>query len=310
MPRLLFLFLDGVGLGLEDPARNPFAAAEMPALQGLLGGRKLVLPAAPFAGQWATLLALDPCLGVNGAPQSASGQAAILTGRNVPAEIGEHYGPKPNPAVAAILRQDSLFHRVLARGGTAALLNAYPPRYFHAIETGHRLYSAIPLAAAAAGLPLMTAEDLQAGRGFSADFTGEGWAAQPGFPPAPVMSPSDAGHALARESARYDLAWFDYWLTDYAGHRGSLATAVDLLQGFDAILGGLVEASRGREDLIFLTSDHGNLEDLEARGHTRNPVPALLIGPEKLRETFAAGLHDLTHIASAVMRLLFPPAGA
>jgi hypothetical protein len=310
MPRLLFLFLDGVGLGLEDPARNPFAAAEMPALQGLLEGRKLVLPAAPFEGRRATLLALDPCLGVKGAPQSASGQAAILTGRNVPTEIGEHYGPKPNPAIAAILRQDSLFHRVLARGGTAALLNAYPPRYFHAIETGHRLYSAIPLAAAAAGLPLMTAEDLQAGRAFSADFTGEGWAAQPGFPPAPVMSPSEAGHVLAREAARYDLAWFDYWLTDYAGHRGSPATAVDLLQGFDAILGGLVEAGGGREDLIFLTSDHGNLEDLEARGHTRNPVPALLIGPEKLRETFAAGLHDLTHIASAVMRLLFPSTDA
>ncbi len=305
MPRLLFLFLDGVGLGVEDPARNPFAAAEMPALHALLEGRRLVLPAAPFEGGRATLLALDPCLGVDGAPQSASGQAAILTGRNVPAEIGEHYGPKPNPAIAAILRQDSLFHRVLARGGTAALLNAYPPRYFHAIETGHRLYSAIPLAAAAAGLHLMTAEDLQSGRAFSADFTGEGWAAQPGFPPAPVMAPADAGRALARESARYDLAWFDYWLTDYAGHRGSLATAVELLQGFDAILGGLVEGSEERENLILLTSDHGNLEDLEARGHTRNPVPLLLIGPAKLRATFAAGLHDLTHIASAVMRLLF-----
>ncbi len=47
MPRLLFLFLDGVGLGVEDPARNPFAAAEMPALHALLEGRRLVLPAAP-----------------------------------------------------------------------------------------------------------------------------------------------------------------------------------------------------------------------------------------------------------------------
>lgn len=310
MPRLFFLFLDGVGLGEEDPARNPFAAAVMPSLRALLEGRQLVLSAAPFEGRRATLLALDPCLGVEGAPQSASGQATILTGRNVPAEIGGHYGPKPNPPIREILRQDSLFHRVLARGGTAALLNAYPPRYFQAIDSRHRIYSAIPLAATAAGLSLMTAEDLQAGRALSADFTAEGWAAQPGFPPAPILTPSAAGQSLARLSAAYDLAWFDYWLSDYAGHRGTPEAAIDLLQAFDSVLGGLVEEWGEREDLVLLTSDHGNLEDLTARGHTRNPVPALLIGPARLRETFAAGLRDLTHIASAVMRLLFPSTSA
>ena len=157
---------------------------------------------------------------------------------------------------------------------------------------------------------LMTAEDLQAGRALSADFTAEGWAAQPGFPPAPILTPSAAGQSLARLSAAYDLAWFDYWLSDYAGHRGTPEAAIDLLQAFDSVLGGLVEEWGDREDLVLLTSDHGNLEDLTARGHTRNPVPALLIGPARLRETFAAGLRDLTHIASAVMRLLFPSTGA
>jgi hypothetical protein len=306
MPRLLFLFLDGVGLGDEDPARNPFVKADMPALAGLLEGRKLVRAAAPFEGRAATLLAIDPCLGVEGTPQSASGQAAILTGRNVPAEIGEHYGPKPNPPIAEILRGDNLFRRILARGGRAALLNAYPPRYFHAIVTGHRLYSAIPMAAAAAGVRLMTSDDLRAGHAFSADFTGDGWAAQPGFPPAPVLTPAAAGEALARESAAYNLAMFDYWLTDYAGHRGTLEASVELLEKFDAVLGGLVEAWGDREDLIFLTSDHGNLEDLADRGHTLSPVPAILIGPAGTRRSFADGLSDLTRIAPAVMRLLFP----
>ena len=305
MPRLLVLFLDGVGLGDEDAVRNPFVSASMPALAALLEGRRLTRSASPFEGARATLLALDPCLGVDGAPQSASGQAAILTGRNVPAEIGGHYGPKPNPPIAEILRHDSLFHRVLARGGTAALLNAYPPRYFHAIHSRRRLYSAIPLAASAAGLSLKTAEDLQKGEALSADFTGEGWAAQPGFPPAPVLTPAAAGQSLARLSAGYDLTWFDYWLTDYAGHRGTLRAAVDLLQAFDGVLGGLVESWADRQDLILLTSDHGNLEDLGVRGHTRNPVPALLIGPAILRQRFASGLTDLTHIAPAVMRLLF-----
>ena len=35
---ILFMFLDGVGLGANDPLTNPFAGAEMPNLQKLLDG--------------------------------------------------------------------------------------------------------------------------------------------------------------------------------------------------------------------------------------------------------------------------------
>src|SRR5208283_4184720 len=101
--RVLFIFLDGVGLGIDDPNINPFARVEMPFLQSLLGGQKLLAGAAPYMGERATLLALDAGLGVNGLPQSATGQAVLLTGINIPQEIGEHYGPKPNPAVAKFL---------------------------------------------------------------------------------------------------------------------------------------------------------------------------------------------------------------
>src|SRR4030066_501239 len=136
MARVMFLFMGGVGLGSDDPIQNPLAAASMPALAALLGGRRLVMSAAPYVGTQATLLAVDACLGVDGLPQSATGQAAILTGRNVPEQVGEHYGPKPNPAVAAIVRQTNLFLDVTRRGGTAAVPHAYPPRYFEGIESG------------------------------------------------------------------------------------------------------------------------------------------------------------------------------
>jgi hypothetical protein len=305
MARVMFLFMDGVGLGSDDPNQNPLAAASMPALASLLGGRRLVRSAAPYVGTQATLLAVDACLGVDGLPQSATGQAAILTGRNVPAQVGEHYGPKPNPAVAAIVRQTNLFLDVTRRGGTAALLNAYPPRYFEGIESGRRLYSCIPLAVTAAGLKLRTFEDLQRGQALSADFTGEGWSLQPGFPQAPVYSPAEAGMRLANLAGQIDLAWFDYWPSDYAGHRGDAQASVQLLGSIDGVLGGLAEAYRGRPDLVVLTSDHGNLEDLERRGHTRNPVPALVIGPPDVRERFCRGLTDLTGFAPAILRAIF-----
>src|SRR4030042_3221876 len=98
--RLLFIFLDGVGLGADDAAVNPLAAVRMPTLEGLLGGRKLVSSAAPFVGDHASLVSLDAALGVEGLPQSATGQAVLLTGINVPAQTSEQYGPKPNSSVA------------------------------------------------------------------------------------------------------------------------------------------------------------------------------------------------------------------
>ena len=290
MARVLLLFMDGVGLGADDPSLNPLAAASMPHLSSLLEGRRLLRSAAPFQGAEATLLAVDACLGVDGMPQSASGQAAILTGRNVPKEVGEHYGPKPNPAVAAIVRQGNLFSDVVRRGGTAGLLNAYPPRYFEGIESGRRLYSCIPLAATVAGLPLRSSEDLIRGQAFSADFTGEGWALQPGFPGAPVYTPAEAGSRLAEQARQLDLAWFDYWPSDYAGHRNDADESRKLLESIDGVLGGLADAYRGSPDLVVVTSDHGNLEDLNRRGHTRNPGPCPPDRTCRCAGTFLSGI--------------------
>ena len=309
-PRLLFLFLDGVGLGVNDPTINPLAGAEMPHLRALLGGQPLVASAAPFESQRATLLPLDACLGVPGTPQSATGQATLLMGRNVPAEIGYHYGPKPNPAVAAFLRSSNgaysgnLFQRLQDAGKRSALLNAYPETYFAAIASGRRLYSAIPLAVISAGLALKTADDLRAGQALSADFTGQGWRERLNLTDMPVLAPAEAGARLAELAAEYELAFFEYWLSDYAGHGQDMAAAVTLLATFDEVLGGLLAAWDDAAGIILITSDHGNLEDLSVRGHTTHPVPALVIGAPELRRCFADGLHNLADIAPSILRLL------
>jgi 2,3-bisphosphoglycerate-independent phosphoglycerate mutase len=307
MARVFMLFMDGVGLGPDDPAVNPFATAQMPNLSGLFDGRPLLASSAPHTSDRATLLAIDACLGVPGLPQSATGQAVLLTGRNVPKEIGGHYGPKPNAAVAEVLAEGNIFREAIRRGGKAALLNAYPPRYFEGIRSGHRLSSAIPLAAISGGIRLRTDEDLRGAQALAADFTGEGWASQPDFPPASVYDPKEAGALTARLAREYDLAWFDYWLSDYAGHRATLGEAVRLLASFDGVLGGLIEAWADCPDLIVITSDHGNLEEYGRRGHTLNPVPLIVVGPRPLRDAFVDGLTDLTGVAPAILRALGDP---
>ena len=53
---------------------------------------------------------------------------------------------------------------------------------------------------------------------------------------------------------------------------------------------------------MLLTSDHGNIEDLSTRSHTRNPVPLMAWGPgatDVLRRC-----RDITHVTPAVLGLL------
>ena len=159
-----------------------------------------------LVGPRASLVPTDATLGLPGRPQSATGQATILTGRNVPALVGEHYGPKPNGAVADVIRAGTLFSEVMAAGGRAALITPYPDGFFAAVDSGKRLLSAVPLAATAAGLPLMNVADLRAGRAVSPDFTALGWREHLGYDDVPVLSPEEAGRHIAAIAASYDLS--------------------------------------------------------------------------------------------------------
>lgn len=301
--RILFLFLDGIGLGAEDVATNPFASARMPVLASLLGGGRLVAACAPFQGLQADLLKLDAGLGVAGLPQSATGQAVLLTGQNIPAQVGYHYGPKPNPEIARFLEDGGLFGRVARAGKRAALLNAYPPAYFDGISSGRRLYSAIPLAVSNASLPFFTDADLLAGQAISADFTAAGWRERLRRPDMPLLTPAQAGRRLADLAQRFDFSFFEYWMSDYAGHQQNMPAALALLEQFDEVLGELLAGWNMNKDLILLTSDHGNLEDLSTRRHTLNSVPLLLIGPAPARQAFAEAT-NLTQVAGKISRLL------
>ena len=299
MTRVLFIFLDGIGLGADDPETNPLALTEMPYLQSMLGGRKLTRPGTPYQSDFVSLLALDAGLGVEGLPQSATGQAVLLTGINIPAELGYHYGPKPNPDVAGYLNHgNTLFAWLRAAGKNAALLNAFPPRYFSGIESGKRLYSSIPLAYTSAGYSLFTQEDLFAGQALSADFTGQGWRSMLKIAEAPLLSVLEAGEKLAELAQRVDFSMFEYWASDYAGHKQNMDWAVEQLETFDGVIEGLVKNWNIADDLIIVTSDHGNMEDLSTRRHTDAMVPALVIGEKHQR--FTCGLTDLTGIAPRI----------
>jgi hypothetical protein len=303
----LFVFVDGVGAGERDPERNPLARGDFLLSRFSDGG------GGPLPGGGRCVLA-DATLGVPGRPQSATGQTAILTGENAPRLLGRHLLGFPNAALREVLRSRSLF-RVLAESGRrAAFANAYPVAYLRALGIdaagepefelqGRRARAAATTVAfAAGGGRFRTWDDARAGHALTHDITGRrarGFGAD-----LPLRDPSEAAAILRAVAAEHDLTVFEFFETDEAGHARSMERALDALGRLDTLLRALV-AGLDAGDALVVASDHGNLEDLSSRNHTRASVPVLGFGG-------AAGavdeVKDLTHLAPLLARLSGRPA--
>ena len=94
---------------------------------------------------------------------------------------------------------------------------------------------------------------------------------------------------------------YEYFLTDHAGHTLSLASASEALERLDGLLGGVLEEIDPRSTLLLITSDHGNIEDMTVKGHTRNRVPLIAYGMHHREVT--APVRDLTHITPSIVDL-------
>ncbi|MGB9591379.1 MAG: hypothetical protein ACPL1K_02565 [Candidatus Kryptoniota bacterium] len=299
----MFLFIDGIGLAPANPKSNPFTNAKTPFLDEIIGRNGFLLQNYNVNTELATIFSLDACLGIEGLPQSATGQAAILTGNNIPAQIGYHYGPKPNTEITDLIQQNNLFKTLKMAGKKATLINAYPPSYFENIKNGRRIYSVIPLAAITAGLNLYNKEDLVQKQALSADFTNQGWRTILGFNEVPPLSPLEAGKLLATLSNKFDFTFFEYWATDIAGHHQDMDQAITLIETLDQALEGLCSRWDFDEGFILITSDHGNMEDLSHRHHTYNPVPFIILGNANYRKNIPT-FSSLLDVYPTILRIL------
>jgi 2,3-bisphosphoglycerate-independent phosphoglycerate mutase len=130
-----------------------------------------------------------------------------------------------------------------------------------------------------------------------------------GYPDMPVVTPEVAGGRLASLARAYEFVLFEYWKTDHAGHERSMHESVSLLEKLDGLLVGIVDAGALEECLLVITSDHGNIEDLSCKTHTRNPVPLILAGKGH-RVAAARILHhsssrpDLTSVTPALLDVI------
>jgi len=290
---VLLIFIDGVGIGRRG-AHNPLAelrseffsifADEMPQL--------------PFDG---TMAVTDTRLGVDGLPQSATGQTAILTGVNAAALIGRHLHGYPSPRLKAALAEHSVYKQLMARGRAVTFANAYTRSY---VDNLPRFVSATTVAAMSAGVRLRMLEDLMAGQAVSHDFTNQflierGCAVEP-------IRPEQAGANLARVAGEHDFTLYEHFITDRIGHERDRNLAYKLIcehmPRLTRFVRAVLEAADLTRQTVLITSDHGNIEDHSTRGHTLNPVATLAFGPH--REFIAGRVQSLTDITPAIVESL------
>lgn len=297
---VLLLFLDGVGLGPAD-ADNPLATLRLPAFERLAGGVRWTVDAPYVLRPGHVFTRLDATLGVPGLPQSGTGQTTLYTGANAALLAGRHFGPFPHSATHALLATDTLFHRLRARGADVALANGFPERFFSYNERTNR-WSTSTRMCRGAGVPIATADDIMRGAALTSELTGEAWHEHLGLD-VPILSPEEAGahlHALAR---RRTLTLFELYATDKAGHSQRPDEAERVLTTLDAALTGYLARFDPTRDLLVVTSDHGNLEALSVKTHTRNAVPLVAFGREADTFAGAAALLDVTpRLVAAVQR--------
>lgn len=301
MRRVLFFFVDGLGLGPDDAEINPVVAARTPCLEGLLG-RKMTATSDVINNDGALLVPTDATLGIDGLPQSATGQTALLTGINAPKAVGRHITAYPTMALKEILTERNIFRQVREIGGRVALANAYTPEYFEAVDAGRLRHAAVTFSALSAGVTLRGLDDLREGRAVFHDLTNarpRSWGHD-----LPEITPEEAGRNLAAIAAQHHLTVFEFFLTDLAAHGRVPMDPVTVVEMIDRCLSGVLEAGNWGETLLVFVSDHGNLEDRRRDVHTRNPVPTLLVGEG--RDEVGDQIAAITDVTPAVVRWLTP----
>lgn len=293
--RILLLFIDGLGIGDENPSTNPCMDTELQHLSVFMCGGKI-----ECRDESAIPVPTDAQLGIDGLPQSATGQTTLLSGKNAASAVGRHLPGFPNQVCRDILKQSSLLKQVKQAGQRAVFINAFRPIFFKLPAKQQWRLSATTVANLAAGLPFKRLEDIGAHKALYHDFTNT-FLNKKGFP-IPQFSAEQAGQIAAQLSAQNNLSLFEYFKTDRAGHRQNLLNARSELRRLDRFLGTILKQIDLTKTLVVLTSDHGNIEDLSVKTHTQNPAMTLAWGKHKL--DFSRYVKSLIDITPALMKVL------
>ena len=129
------IFIDGVGIGKKDFEFNPFFKYGFKTFKNIFGetphlGKQYLDKNGVYS------FPVDANLGVEGLPQSGTGQVSIFCGVNAPKFVGKHFGPFPYSTTIPIITEENIFKAYKDLGKSAYFANAYPKVFFDYIKSG------------------------------------------------------------------------------------------------------------------------------------------------------------------------------
>lgn len=281
--KILFLFIDGVGL--REPAPdNPVNPEVCPALCSLIAEHAVPI---------------DVCLSVPGLPQSATGQATMFTGVNAPVFMGRHCEGFPGPSLRKKIQEDNIFMALRRKGRRVKFADAFLVDTPDEIAA-RRFKSVTTVMALTAPETIAFTDDLADDQAVMQDLTRE--TIQDRFPDIPVVAPEDAAEHLFGLARAYDFTLYEFFQTDVAGHSMDYTRACNVLRLYDRFLAPLLRLTEAAGITLLMTADHGNIENMSERGHTRNPVPFIAFGPQEAE--IRAHVKSLVDVTPAILHVL------
>lgn len=292
------IFIDGVGLGKQDYEFNPFFKLGFKTFLAHLG-KIPSLENQELSGDKKFLKGIDANLGVNGIPQSGTGQVSIFCGVNAPQHLGFHFGPFPHSQTIDTIRKQNIFVEFINRKKKVFFANAYPKVFFEYIKNGKSRLSVTTKSCVLIGMKLNTSTDLRNSKALTAEITNERWNKRLGYK-LKIISPEGAAKRLIRLSSNYHFTLYEFFLTDHLGH-GRIADELETVHNnLDRFLFEIFNKLDYNKTTLIICSDHGNYEDLSVKGHTNNPAIFICAG-RKAKKIFDE-VNDLTQIKSALMK--------
>ncbi len=275
MRNIIFVFLDGIGIGKKDKESNPFFKygfktfeklfGEIPNLENqfISNGDKYIFPT-------------DAVLGVDGLPQSGTGQTSIFCGVNAQEIIGKHFGPFPYSTLSPIIEKENIFKCLEEHNNKTIFANAFPSIFFDYLKEGKRRLSVTSLSCLLSNIPLCGYEELKRGEALSAEIDNHRWVNKLKYD-LPIIEPELAAERLLNLGNKYNYVLFEYFYSDHLGHGRLNDDFVSIFNTLDIFLFYLL-TNYSDDTTVIIGSDHGNLEDMSIKTHTLNPALTIIAG--------------------------------
>ena len=202
----------------------------------------------------------------------------MFTGVNCAEAVGKHCEGFPGQDIRQIIEADNLFIQLKRRGKRVRFADAYLVDSVDELAKS-RFKSVTTVMALTVPETIATADDLMNDRALMQDLTRE--TIQDRYPDIPVIPPQRAAEHLFNIACENDFTLYEFFQTDVSGHSMVYARACAVLRVYDRFLASLVRYTKAAGVTLVMTADHGNIEAMGERGHTLNPVPFIVYGPEE-----------------------------